>query len=75
MTDDELIAELDKSGVWLIQHGPPVAFAGVIGTLRDALVKAVTLKDSAVGPIKIADGSIIISPDQILRLWKHLNVV
>ena len=75
MTDDELIAELDKSGVWLIQHGPPIAFAGMVGTLRDALTKAVALKHAAVGPIKIADSSIVISPDQILRLCKRLNLV
>jgi hypothetical protein len=75
MTDDELIAEPDKSEIWLIQHGPPVVFAGTIGTLRDVLTKAVTLKDSAVGPIKTADGRIVISPDQIHRLWKRLNLV
>ena len=75
-TDDELLAILDKSGIWLTHHGPPATITTTMGTLREALRRAagLSVKNRSVSLIKTADGGVQIAPEQILRLWRHLGL-
>jgi hypothetical protein len=76
-TDTELLAILDRPGTWHVRGGR----AGILDTgvnLQSALTMAYERHragEIVQGIVKAPADAITLSPDQIVRLWKHFRFV
>jgi len=74
-TDGDLVDMFTMAGLWLVLGGPTSVLAS--GTdLQSALALAheqSMANRSVQGIVLMPDERIVISPEQIARLWKHFN--
>jgi hypothetical protein len=79
MDDGELLQRLDVTGhLWLIRGGPMGVFGAPCATLREALTRAHALssQSNSPGPImQMPNDAVVVSVEQIFRLWRGLGLV
>jgi hypothetical protein len=73
MTDQQLIAQLDAPGLYFVAAAPDAS--GTLRSLREALCAARNFERQRLTPtVRRMGESVEIPQDQMLRLWRHLEL-
>jgi hypothetical protein len=79
LDDEKLLQAIDAIGhLWLIRGGPLGVFGAPCATLREALTRAyqISSQGNSPGPIvQMPDDAVIISIEQVCRLWQRIGLV